>query len=223
MGGNNMSDIVKSAENNEVILKIIRDSDSFETPRDWDNLGHMICWHNRYNLGDKHNYSDPRSFLEYIAEDYIECHDNIESMDDERLMDVIKENAVVLPLYLYDHSGITMNTVGFSSRWDSGQVGWIYVTHDEITQEYGVLNEDNIRKAKDVLESEVKTYDQYLTGDIYGYTLERKVDCDSCGRIELKDIDSCWGFYGLDYLEEELRHMYNEKFNGLVDNLRWAY
>ena len=30
--------------------------------------------------------------------------------------------AIVQPLYLYDHGGITMNTTGFSCSWDSGQV-----------------------------------------------------------------------------------------------------
>jgi hypothetical protein len=28
------------------------------SPREWDNLTEMICYHPRYNLGDKHNYSD---------------------------------------------------------------------------------------------------------------------------------------------------------------------
>ena len=32
------------------------------------------------------------------------------------------DGMVILPLYLYDHSGITMNTCGFSCPWDSGQV-----------------------------------------------------------------------------------------------------
>ena len=38
------------------------------------------------------------------------------------------DGMVILPLYLYDHSGITMNTCGFSCPWDSGQVGWIYAS-----------------------------------------------------------------------------------------------
>jgi len=34
-------------------IKIIHDPDP-ESPRDYDNLGTMICWHRRYNFGDKH-------------------------------------------------------------------------------------------------------------------------------------------------------------------------
>ena len=44
------------------------------------------------------------------------------------------DGMVILPLYLYDHSGITMNTCGFSCPWDSGQVGWIYADKAMIEQ-----------------------------------------------------------------------------------------
>lgn len=35
-------------------------------------------------------------------------------------------NGVMLPVYLMDHSGLSVNTVGFGCPWDSGQVGMIY-------------------------------------------------------------------------------------------------
>ena len=37
-------------------------------------------------------------------------------------------------------------------------------------------------------------YDQYLTGDVWGYVIE-----DS----ESHEIESCWGFYGEDYCMAE--------------------
>lgn len=52
---------IKKAENEKMILRIVQDVDT-ESPREWDNLGTMICWHSRYNLGDDHNYSDTREF-----------------------------------------------------------------------------------------------------------------------------------------------------------------
>jgi len=42
-------------------------------------------------------------------------------------------------------------------------------------------------KAEACLCAEVKLYDRYLTGDVYGYIIE-----DDDGNR----IDSCWGFYG---------------------------
>ena len=54
-----------------------------------------------------------------------------------------------------------------------------------------------IDKVTNVLESEVKTYDQYLTGDVYGYEIYEVSECDKgCEHKEF--VDSCWGFYGED-------------------------
>jgi hypothetical protein len=76
--------------------------------------------------------------------------------------------AVILPLYLYDHSGITMSTSPFSCRWDSGQVGWTFVSKKKIREEYGVkrISKELIEKVTEMLEGEVRTYDMYLTGEL---------------------------------------------------------
>ena len=67
------------------------------------------------------------------------------------------EGMMILPLYLYDHSGITMNTTGFSCPWDSGQVGWIYADRRRIEAEYGKVTPETVEKARQVLEGEVKS------------------------------------------------------------------
>jgi hypothetical protein len=45
------------------------------------------------------------------------------------------------------------------------------------------------------LKGEVQTYDQYLTGDVYGYKVYKVTTCDH-GHEHEEDLDSCWGFYG---------------------------
>ena len=265
--------IVKIAENKNAVLKIMVDENA-QNPREWDNLGTMVCFHRRYNLGDQHSYRDPREFLEELAYEFIdtpkaqevikklvdkefegftieesvygeyfikssygynpfgfytydtyeEAEADLESekenwvenyaiqeLEDEELIEIIEANAVILPLYLYDHSGITMSTKPFSCRWDSGQVGWIYVTHEDIVKEFGHLD---IEKTKKTLEKEVKEYDQYLTDDVYGYVLENKD-----GEV----IDSCWGFYGgLEWLENELKYELPEEYKDLVNKLEYV-
>jgi len=153
------------------LLKIIQDHDA-DSPREWDNLGIMYCEHSRYNLGDK-NAEDPR---------------------DEN--GNLRKDILYLPLYLYDHSGITMRTTGFSCPWDSGRVGIIYVTKKKIKQENGwkVLTKARKEKILQYLKNEVETYDQYLTGDIYGYVVEETEEEDG----SKNETDSCWGFYGSD-------------------------
>ena len=158
--------------------------DSPECPRSWDNLGTMVCFHNRYNLGDKHNYN---------SNDY--------NGWDEMEKEIIKREdvGVILPLFLYDHSGITMNTTGFSCNWDSGRVGFIFISKEKMLQEYGgkIVTQKLKDRVEGYLKSEVETYDQYLTGDVYGYKVF-KVE-----NGEEEELDSCWGFYGEDTCMEE--------------------
>jgi hypothetical protein len=198
------------------ILRVIYDENP-ESPRQWDNLGKMICSHHNYNLGDK-QLDDKLSQMQEIVQDlnireYIEGLDEDYWYDEDKLQEFIeaKEGAVVLPLYIYEHSGITMNTTGFSCRWDSGQVGWIYVSKERIIEEYGDASKESVEKARRVLESEVETYAQYLEGDIYGFKVIKKESC-SLGHEHEEVIDSCWGFYGedptkngmMDHIDDEL-------------------
>lgn len=158
------------------LIRIFQD-ESPESPREWDNLGTMVCFHRRYDLGDKHDYK---------SSDY-------DSWDE--MKGAIMENEdihTILPLYLYDHSGITMNTTGFSCRWDSGQVGWIFVSKEKVEKDCG--KDCDVEK---ILRGEVETYDQYLTGDVYGYKVYKVTECDH-GHEHEEELDSCWGFYGED-------------------------
>jgi hypothetical protein len=191
-----MRDIVKTVElDNGYKINIYPDDSPFD-PREDGSITHMICFHNRYNLGDKHDFYNPDAVEDYIAE----------------------VNAIWLPLYLYDHSGISMSTnknYPFNCPWDSGQVGVIYITLDDIRAEMarpkplkkGQKNPDlapikHITKADrerviQMLESEVSVYNSYLTGDVYGWEV---IDPDG------EFIDSCWGYYGykeIDYMIQE--------------------
>lgn len=60
--------------------------------------------------------------------------DIIEALPQEDKWKLLEKHAqiIFMPLFLYDHSGITMNTCGYSCRWDSGQVGYIYTDRKTI-------------------------------------------------------------------------------------------
>ena len=171
---------MESKKIEKYLIEVDYDTDP-DCPRSWDNLGTMICFHNRYKLGDKHNYT----------------HDNYNGWN-EMKKDIIKtENVgVILPLYLYDHSGITMNTTGFSCGWDSGQVGFIFISKDKILEEYGgkIVTKKLKEKVTKHLVDEVKTYDKFIRGDVYGYTIYEMIKCD-LGHEHKEVLDSCWGFY----------------------------
>ncbi len=180
---------IKTTRKENYILEIFPD-EPHESPRDWDNLGTMICFHRRYNLGDKNDIINSDDFSSWNEQ-----------------MEWIEKNikpCVILPLYLYDHSGITMSTSSFSCGWDSGQVGWIFVTKEQVRKEYNVkrISKDLIEKVTNILEDEVETYDQYISGEVYGYRISQIEVCDK-GCEHKDEIDSCWGFYGMESVEEE--------------------
>jgi hypothetical protein len=108
------------------------------------------------------------------------------SMKTADLLELAQIKNVILPLYLYDHSGITMNTTGYYCPHDSAQCGWIYTSHEGIVKEYGEVTPETIEKARELLETEVEVYDYYITNQCYGFKLYKGDN----------QIDSCWGFYG---------------------------
>jgi len=124
------------------------------------------------------------------------------------------KDVVLLPLYLYDHSGITIKTHSFSCPFDSGQVGWIYADYDAIKKEYNTVTPETIEKAKNLMESEVKEYDYYLTGQCYGFKL---FEGDN-------QVDSCWGFYGeINDVSQYIKEYLPAECKNIVDSLEFQY
>lgn len=218
-------------------INIFQDDDAANPQEDWDQAGTMICFHSRYMLGNKHNYKEPEDFIKELggeewaaldAEyDALIC-ETFEGPDDTRKerekrraelnrefrqkeLELALKNHLMFPLYLYDHSGISIrmgeNGNPFMGRaqhaeWDSGQVGWIYISHENIKKEWGDPSlPENLELAKKCLKAETETFDDYLTGNVYGYVVSKNVsppDTDE-DDIEWEEIESCWGFYG-DYV-----------------------
>lgn len=177
--------IVEEIEYKGHTIKIANDEDP-QDPRQWSTLGTMVCFHGKYNLGDEHEYKAPE-------------HGGWEEL---KKAIVKNENvAVILPLYLYDHSGITMNTTGFTSRWDSGQVGFIFVSKYKIKEEFG-WDDLSLEHRRDTINSvlvgEVDTYDKYIRGDVYGFIVEG---------LDENAMDSCWGFYSVEDAAAEAKNV----------------
>ena len=185
-----MEDLMTVSDNNYK-LEVFRDEYA-ESPRMWDNLGTMVCWHRRYSLGDKHDYEDPQAFKE---------------------SDEYKNAFVILPLYLYDHTGITMSNNDFGDRFDSGQVGYIYVTKEQLQKEYHCeLNERLADIIRERLVDETKIYDQYLQGDCYAFKI-----IDEQG----EEVDACGGFFGDNLADvlKEMRESCNDEFGTLFNKI----
>lgn len=112
------------------------------------------------------------------------------------------------PVFAYVHSGSTIRmaeTNPFHCPWDSGQSGVVYAKREDVLKEWGNkrLTKAVIAKAQAYAKGVVETFASYLEGDVYGYIVERtRVNADDDVVVE-KTLDSCWGFYGLDYAKGE--------------------
>ncbi len=254
------------------LLQVMYDTEPLNPREDYDNFGHMMCWHRRYNLGDENRFETPNDFLMNLvrrtASEYaiirharfgksdtirlsydksahgwsIECYDSyskkwyqedfvegrledktrevadylVEAMSNNDLLKIASVENVILPLNLYDHSGLRMSADSFTGRaqhaeWDSGQVGWIYATASEIRAEYGSVSAENVEKARQRLLSEVQDYDYFLSGQCFGYRLYE----------DGEETDSCWGFLGHleDVLKEIAGEVLPESHRDMVDEL----
>lgn len=145
-------------------VKVCFDPDPLNPREEYDNITDIVHWHNRYDFGSK-----------------------IDSMTSEELIEEHKDNdpiLAILPLYLYDHSGISLS-VGGSCSFGSGQVGWIYITESKAK----LMGCENFtpEQLEQAIRDDIKTYDDYLTGQVFGFMVEGEN-----GEV----LESCWGFIG---------------------------
>ena len=160
--------ITESGEDLRLMVEIDRDYQPDNPRRTGDKLGHMAVFHGRYDLGDDDHGLE--------KDDY----DGWEDM--ERALADDFGAKVVLPLSMVDHSGISVY-VGRPHGWDSGMVGFAWLTEDEVEKGFG----GDERKARAALEAAVKDYDEnYLNaGPTYMWQI---VDADE------EIVDSMTGY-----------------------------
>ena len=190
---------------------IMRDPEP-QNPRDpdyQDNLSTMVCWHDRYRLGDTHAWADPHDFAEHLADQYVDTKSLLKAIRDGKLKDIRLTDAgdgyqvevhefftrtpswtatdwrvskdlqlledqnadefkrdllpygtiselihlcnesnqvAILPLFLYDHTNISISTGSFLGRahhaeWDSGPVGFIYMGKERAMEELAMAGD----------------------------------------------------------------------------------
>lgn len=171
---------IKTIQHNGFTININYDRDA-ESPREWCNLGLIVGYHSRYNLVDVANpYGGEFGTYEKDFKVYL-----------KKIHELSIGDVVALPVYLYEHTGITLNTTGFNCRWDSGQLGYIFVSKKDIRKEFNVkkVTKKLISRVEELLASEIKVLSQYAEGEIFSFEV-----LDENGNF----IDGCSGFYDLD-------------------------
>lgn len=167
-------------------------------PREWsDHLGVMVFSHTRYSLGDADHGID---FKKYDSWDAVE----------RGIRRKYKGTVLVMPVRMYDHSGITIsvsNEYPYNDYWDSGKIGFIFTTKERIRKWYQkkLISKKTMAKAKHALLYEIEEYDQYLRGDVYGYRIEN---------LKGEEVDSCGNYYGDKYILKDAMSAVNSIVDG---------
>lgn len=161
--------------------------DTPENPREWSTLTTMVCFHHRYNFGDKHDYT--------LDEGWDELYKTILALE---------QPIMIKPLYAYIHSGVVLKTSPFNDPWDSGQVGFIYIPRKHLKEiaahasSKTKLSKQDANRADRIIEGELESYNQFLSGDVWGVIVEDPND---------DTIDSLWSLFGHKYAMEEAQRM----------------
>ena len=178
-------DSIKTEKIGNFIIKIYFDNDN-DSPRSWGNSSTII------SLVPRHFSSD---------EDAIPLETDEDGkliLDSEGFYNYATGGkALVLPIYMYSHSGDTISTKPFGEPWDSGLVGYIYMNNLTAMAEKIIIPETGSvdwKAVEERLKGEIATFDQYIRGDVYLYNTHAINPFDEHGEI----IDSCGDIYGLD-------------------------
>ena len=199
----------KSVEN--LIVRVV-DDPWRDHPREDDALSHMVTFHKRYEIGDEHSYGT------YFRDEDCDGWEDI-----ERILHRDADIAIIYPLYLFDHSvqhikiGAYAGAGNINSHayWDSGKVGYVYVTKDAIRKWWGIkrVTKKYLDLADHVLRAEVDALDHYISGELYQYEVldpqgddlpegwENGDDCE----VEPSDyrVESGSGYYTVEEAMEE--------------------
>lgn len=160
----------------------------YANPRGDCNLGTMICDYRGYSLGD----GTPKEVTGRHQSEFSSLEAHV------RWLKLALGATVVLPLYVLDHSGISMSAGGsLKARYmqeahmgfDTSMVGFTYDT-PKGREDTGCTE---IEKA---LRCEVECYDTYLRGEVYFWEVIEAATGDT--------VESCGGYLGGDGVIEDM-------------------
>ena len=163
---------INSIEYKGMTIQICYDLNA-DSPREWDNVGTIYSNHRDYNP-DGHKI------------------DEIENEEGELVSEELDRKFIWLPIYYYEHSGLTVSTkrdYPYNDGWDSGLFGIIAVEKERWRKEQGwkAITKERREQILRSLEGEIETFDSYCRGEVYGFVVEDE---------EGEEIDACGGYYG---------------------------
>lgn len=113
------------------------------------------------------------------------------------------KNIIIVPIYAYIHSGISLSTKRFNDKWDSGIFAVAYLKKSENPERFDAISKE-LSIGVD-LSVEVSQLQDYLNGEVY--SVERLDDESQ------ESLDYCDDIYGVADLSEYVRSEYGVEVN----------
>lgn len=145
------------------------------------------------------DHTDAPVYLVHFHRDFWNCNKSLPFKDADGFSDWLKgrdkERWKVYFVKAYIHGGVVLALDGSreslrwpDQEWDVSRCGAVLIDTDRQCWGESPVDWDALAKGY------VEEWNQYLSGDVYGYKV-----LDEDGEA----VDSCWGYYGREYVKEE--------------------
>lgn len=153
-----------------------------ESPREWCDMSRFILAHRRYDVPNETNL-DP---LDYDTMDGL-----------KQAIEEVYGTCVFVPVSMYDHGNVHIYAGSPTCRWDSGYLGFAFMTRDDVIGNWGgkYLTKRLRQRAIDFLKAEIELFGDYMSGHVFSASVH-----DPNGEM----LDSLGGFYGTDHSKSGL-------------------
>lgn len=152
------------------------------SPREDCNLSTFAFFHKRYELANETEFDS--SEFDYWEEMEAKIHST-------------RDILYCAPVSMYDHSGISLSLGSPTCRFDSGYIGFAFITKQAVREAYMVkrITAATKKRAIEALKQELSIYDDFLNENCFRFTVEDEND---------EYVDDCCGFIGFDHEESGL-------------------
>ena len=196
-------------------IRIVQDED-YQSPNDWGNEDLFLVYDHRQFLVERKGFSPSRIYDYMWAKEQVDDNNDSDGDYKEEMESYSEYEAYwIFPVDAYIHSGVHLslaNTRDYPDRrWDVSTSGYV-LAKKECWKD--------VEDAYKVAESLIEEWNQCLSGEIYGFVVEKpnttytisKENVDtmitsgmftseeffsSCEEdVDWEQVDSCWGYYG---------------------------
>lgn len=151
--------------------EVVSDAYAEHPYRGWDMLSRMV-------------FSRTFSHLAYCPEVSKMAQQDWRNFSQEPPWDKL---IYITPIYAYSHGDTTFSLRPFSDLWDSGQVGWLFVTQEAAKKNWPKYGGWVLAKcAERLAKQEFKEFKNWVDDGAYGWQVR-----DKDGEV----VDSCWEYY----------------------------